>query len=47
MEGLLVITGLVAILAAFDVLALRWGADSREIHAEAGRPAPTTGLVVR
>ncbi|MEK6721688.1 MAG: hypothetical protein AABZ33_13625 [Chloroflexota bacterium] len=47
MEGLLVITGLVAVLAAFDVLALRWGADSREIHSEAGRPAATTGLVVR
>lgn len=47
MEGLLVITLIVAAIAAFDLVALRWGADSRDLRVEPGRPARTVGLTVR
>lgn len=47
MDGLLVITIIVATITAFDVFALRWGADSRDIRVDIGQPARTAGLTVR
>jgi len=47
MEGLVIILIITAVIGVFDLGAFRYGADSREIVTEAGRPAPAVGLTVR
>lgn len=47
MEGLVLIFVITAVIGVFDLLASRYGADSRDIVIEAGRPARATGLTVR
>ncbi len=47
MEGLIAILIITAAIVAFDIVASRWGADSRDLLVEARRPVPTAGLTVR
>jgi len=47
MEGLVAIVTLTAIIAVFDLLASRYGADSRDIVVDSSRPVPTAGLTIR
>lgn len=47
MEGLVAILILTAIIGVFDLLASRYGADSRDIVVDSSRPVPTAGLMIR
>ena len=47
MEGLVVIIILSAVIAVFDLLASRYGVDSRDVVVDASRPVPTAGLTIR